>query len=162
MKKYLIYFYFALLTLHSSAAQAFTNDGVEIEPLFFGQVIITDTVSHSCTIPAGGTMTCDDPHMVILNPGRYGVFRLSGFNPAVAISAYVDDTTTTLTDTGGATVFDIKNFTFAPAISSMGGTPEDPPGGTLTIEIGATLKTRAGTTYDIAPYRGTFDLQINY
>ena len=160
MKKNLIYFCSVLLALHSSAALAYTHDGVEMEPLFFGQIIINSTAAvHSCTIPAGGTMTCDSmTALTILNPGQYGVFRLSSFDPTVAIWASVSDTTLSAPD--GST-FDVTDFTFAPHIIDIG-TEEVPPGGILTLEIGATIKTRIGTTYDIAPYRGTYDLQINY
>src|ERR1700722_12135130 len=106
MKKRLIYFCFMLLALQSRAALAFTHDGVEVEPLFFGQLIITDNSAiRSCTIPAGGTMTCDS-QITILNPGQFGVFQLSNYDPTVAIWAYVDDTTTTMTDGVGATAFD--------------------------------------------------------
>lgn len=159
MRKIAHYFCFILLMLKISAAPAFTNDGVEIEPLFFGQIVITDnTAIRSCTIPAGGTMSCDS-QITIINTGEYGVFRLSGFDPTVPIWASVDDTATTLT--GGGLTLDVKSFTFAPNINSIGNA-QVPPGGTLTLKIGATLKTRAGITYAIAPYRGTFNLQINY
>jgi hypothetical protein len=157
MKKFALYFCFALLALQSSTALAFTNDGVEVEPLFFGQIIITDNSAvRSCTIPAGGTMTCD-PQITILHAGQYGVFRLSGFDPAVAIWASVSNTTLT----GGGFTFDLQDFTFAPDIGSIG-TAQAPAGGILTLKIGATLKTRAGVSYNVAPYRGTFNLQINY
>jgi len=157
MKNFVLYFCFALLTLQSSAARAFTNDGVEIEPLSFGQIIITDnSATRSCTIPAGGTMTCDS-QITILHTGQYGVFRLSGFDPAVAIWASISNTTLS----GGGFTFDLQDFNFAPDIGSIG-TAQAPVGGTLILKIGATLKTRAGVSYDVAPYRGTFDLQINY
>ena len=162
IKKYLIYFCAALLLLHSSATQAYTNDGVEIEPLFFGQIIITDNSAvRSCTIPAGGNMSCDS-QVTILQPGQYGVFRLSGFDPTVYIWASIDDTTTTMTAPGSGATFDIKSFTFAPDIESIGTEQKPAADGTLTLKIGATLKTHAGQVYDIAPYHGTFSLQINY
>ena len=162
MKKYLFCFCTFLLFLRCSATQAYTNDGTELEPLFFGQIIITDNAAiRSCTIPAGGAMTCDS-QITILQPGQYGVFRLSGYDPSVYIWASVDDTTTTLTAPGSSAVLDVKSFTFAPDIESIGTEQKPAADGTLTLKIGATLKTRAGETYDIAPYRGTFNLQINY
>ena len=134
--------------------------GIEAEPMFFGQIVITDNSAvRSCTIPAGGTMTCDS-QITILTPGQYGVFQLAGY-AGTAIWASVDDTSTTMTDPSGLTTFDVKNFTFAPDIHNIG-LEETPPGGTLLLKIGATLQTRAGQTYDIAPYHGTFSLQINY
>ncbi len=161
MKKILIYLCAILLSLHSNEALSYTHDGVEIEPLYFGQIIITDNSAiRSCTIPAGGTMTCDS-QITILQTGQYGVFRLSSFDPTVAIWASVDDSATTLSLPDG-TAFDVKNFTFAPDINSIGNAQTPGADGTLTLKIGATLKTRAGVTYDLAPYRGTFDLQINY
>jgi hypothetical protein len=162
MKRILFYFCFALLALSSSAALAYTHDGVEIEPLFFGQIIITDNSAvRSCTIPASGAaMTCDS-QITILKTGQYGVVRLSGYDPSLAVTAWVDDSGTTLSD-GGSFVFDVKTFTFAPDINVYGGTAQNPAGGALTLKIGATLKTRAGVSYDIAPYRGTFTLLINY
>jgi hypothetical protein len=165
--RWLIYICFLAL-LNASAARACpvadpTCEGIEAEPLFFGQIIITDNSAvRSCTIPAGGTMTCD-AQITILNPGQFGVFRLEGYaNTAVWFS--VDDTSTTMTSTVGppfTDIFDIKNFTFAPAYVDIG-TSQILPGGTLLLKIGATLQTRAGETYDISTYRGTFNLLVNY
>jgi len=134
--------------------------GIEAEPLFFGQIVITDNSAvRSCTIPAGGTMTCNS-QITILTPGQYGVFQLSGY-AGTAIWVSVDDTGTTMTDPSGTTTFDVKNFTFAPDINNIGN-EQTPTGGNLMLKIGATLQTRAGQTYDIAPYHGTFSVQINY
>jgi hypothetical protein len=164
-KKYLVYLCLVFLALRGPDAMACpTGDpscnGVEVEPLFFGQIVITDnSAMRSCIIPAGGTMTCDS-QITILTPGQYGVFQLSGYG-STAVWFSVDDTSTTMTDPGGLTTFDVKNFTFAPAYTNIG-TEQALPGGTLMLKIGATLQTRAGQTYDIAPYHGTFSLQINY
>lgn len=161
----LIYFCLILLLFHIPAAMACpagdsSCNGVEVEPLWFGQIVITDNSAvRSCTIPAGGTMTCDS-QITILNPGQFGVFQLSGYG-STAVWVSVDDTSTTMTDAAGTTTFDVKNFTFAPDINSIGN-EEVLPGGALLLKIGATLQTRAGETYDIAPYHGTFSLQINY
>jgi len=167
MKKirHLIYFCFVLLALQGPVALACPSgdpscNGVEVEPLFFGQIVITDnSATRSCLIPAGGTMTCDS-QITILTPGQYGVFQLSGYG-STAVWFSVDDSTTTMTDPAGTTAFDVKTFTFAPVYNSVG-TAQALPGGTLLLKIGATLQTRAGETYDIAPYHGTFSLQINY
>lgn len=160
MKKYfLICFCFALLALPCRPARAYTNDGVEIQPIYFGQVIITNNAAtRSCTIPAGGTMTCD-AQITILHTGQYGIFRLSNYDPTVAIWASIASSPA-LTGPGAST-FTIGSFTFAPNINSIGAA-QTPPGGTLTLYIGATLQTTAGQTYSIAPYRGTYTLQINY
>jgi hypothetical protein len=149
----------ALFLLFSLPARA--AEGLEIEPLNFGQGIITDNSSvRSCVVPAGGTQTCD-PEIVLLQPGRFGVFRLSGYDPNVEIWASVDDSLTILAGPGGME-FDVKDFTFNPDISTLGTAMLPEADGTLIIEIGATLQTRAGVIYDVAPYRGTYTLQINY
>jgi len=154
--------YFLLAALFAAPpALAYTYDGDELEPLHFGQLVITDNSSiRSCTIPPGGSISCD-AEITILNGGQYGIFRISDYDPSVALWAYVDDSATTL-ENGGSAVFDIKNFTFAPDIGSIGNAALPEGDGSLEIKIGATLKTRAGETYDISPYRGTFTLQINY
>ena len=165
-KNWLFYFCFMLLlVLRGAPVMACpvtdpTCNGVEAEPLFFGQIVITDNSAvRSCTIPAGGTMTCDS-QITILGSGQFGVFQLSGYG-STAVWFSIDDTGTTMTDPGGLTTFDVKNFTFAPAYDNIG-TQQALPGGTLMLRIGATLQTRAGQTYDIAPYHGTFSLQVNY
>jgi hypothetical protein len=166
-KNCLIYFCFALLTLQGSAAMACpagdpTCNGVEVEPLFFGQLVITDnSAMRSCLIPAGGSITCDS-QITVLNPGQaqYGVFQLSGYG-TTAVWFSVDDSTTQLKDSAGTTAFNVKSFTFAPVYNSIG-TEQALPGGTLMLKIGATLETVAGESYDLAPYRGTYSLQINY
>lgn len=157
---------FCLFLLHAASAVAAcpsgdpSCSGIEAEPLFFGQIVITDNSAvRSCTIPAGGTMTCDS-QITILTPGQYGVFQLAGYG-STSVWASVDDTNTTMTDPSGTTTFDVKNFTFAPDINNIGN-EQVMPGGSLLLKIGATLQTRAGQTYDIAPYHGTFSLQINY
>jgi hypothetical protein len=167
IKTCLLYFCFFFTLLRWTTAMACpvgdpSCNGVEVEPLFFGQIVITDnSAMRSCTIPAGGTMTCD-AQITILNPGQFGVFQLSGYG-STAVWFSVDDASTTMTDAAGLAtdIFDIKNFTFAPAYIDIG-TEQALPGGTLLLKIGATLQTRAGETYDIAPYHGTFSLQINY
>jgi hypothetical protein len=156
-------FSLVLLFLHSApvSAQPYDRDGIEIEPLFFGQGIITDNTSvRSCTIPAGGVQTCDS-EITLTVPGSYGVFRLSDFDPSVSVWASVDDTSTTLTN-GAAQTFDVKNFTFNPDISDIGLAMTPNADGTLVLEIGATLQTQAGISYDASVYHGTFTLQINY
>lgn len=143
------------------AAFAYSNDGVEIEPLTFGQGIITDNSAvRSCVIPAGGTETCD-PQIILLRAGSYGAFRLSDYDPSVQVWASVDDSSTTLSN-GGGQIFDVKNFTFSPDLHDIGTAAVPNADGTLTLLVGATLQTRAGTTYDSTTYRGTFSLQINY
>jgi hypothetical protein len=169
MKKNLLYFCSALLALQSIAAVACpvgdsSCNGVEVEPLFFGQIIIINpSVSHSCTIPAGGTMTCDSG-VTILNSGQYGVFQLAGYG-STSVWFCVDDAGTTMNDTavnpGSTTTLNVKNFTFAPDYYNIG-TESTLPGGTLMLKVGATLQTIAGESYDIAPYRGTYNLLINY
>ena len=104
-------------------------------------------------------MTCDS-QITILNPGQFGVFQLSGYG-TTAVWFSVDDTTTQMKDVAGTTAFNVKNFTFAPDYNSIG-TEQALPGGTVLLKIGATLQTIPGETYDIAPYHGTFSLQINY
>ncbi len=161
MKKLLpALFCLALLALPAARSfAAYTNDGVEEEPLYFGQVVITNNTSaQSCTIPAGGTMTCTSG-ITILHTGQYGVFGLSNYDPTVAIWASIASTTS-LTGPDTST-FTIGSFTFAPDISTIANA-QTPPGGTLTLYIGATLTTTAGETYSLAPYRGTYVLQINY
>jgi hypothetical protein len=164
-KNYLLYFCLILFVLWSAAALACpaadpTCNGVEVEPLWFGQIVITDnSAMRSCTIPAGGTMTCDS-QITILNPGQFGVIQLSGYG-STDVWFSVDDTGTTMTDVANTTTFDVKNFTFAPAYNSVL-TAQPLLGGTLLVKIGATLQTRAGQTYDISAYRGTFSLQVNY
>lgn len=149
------------LLLATTPAFAFTNTGEELELLTFGQGIITDnSAARSCVVTAEGSESCD-AEIILLNPGRYGVFRLSDFDPTVAIWATVDDSATTLDGPGG-TAFDVKNFTFNPNINDIGTAVTPNADGTLLLQIGATLKTRAGTTYDVTPYRGTYTLQINY
>jgi hypothetical protein len=157
MKKILTLLALMLLPL---PALAFTHQGDELEPLTFGQGIITDnSAARSCTIPAGGTETCD-AEITLLNAGHYGVFRLSDYDPTITVEAHIDDST--LTASGGQ-VFDIKDFTFSPNISDSGGVPAQPDAdGSLTLMIGATLRTRAGVTYDSTTYRGTYTLQISY
>jgi hypothetical protein len=168
MKKYLIYFCSVLLALQSAAAIACPSglpscSGPEVEPLFFGQIIITNpSVSHSCTIPAGGTMTCDSG-ITILNPGQFGVFQLAGYG-TTSVWFYVNDASTTMNDTavnpGSTSTVSVKTFTFAPDYFNIG-TESTLPGGTLMLKVGATLQISAGS-YDIAPYRGTYNLLINY
>ena len=136
-------------------------EGVEMEPLFFGQIIITDnTAIRSCTMATTGVETCD-AQIVVLDPGQYGVYRLSGFDPDTPIWVSVDDNGTILTGPGGF-IFDVKSFTFDPDISDIGSaqTPDDD--GNLTLKIGARLDTRANDAYQTSPYRGTYTLQVNY
>ncbi|MBU6475489.1 MAG: DUF4402 domain-containing protein [Alphaproteobacteria bacterium] len=159
MKKYLFILCLLPLAFPAAARAAYTNDGVEIEPIYFGQiVIVSNSSAQSCTLPAGGTMTCTSG-IQILHTGQYGVFRLSNYDPSVAIWASIASSPA-LTGPDSST-FSIGSFTFAPDIGSIG-TEEAPPGGTLTLYIGATLTTTAGATYSLAPYRGTYTLQINY
>jgi hypothetical protein len=161
MKKRLATAALAFALLQPMAARAFNNDGTELEPLHFGQIVITDNAAvRACTIPAGGVMSCD-AEITILQPGSFGVLRLSDYDPTVAVWAFVDDSSTTMTN-AGAGVLDVKDFTFNPDISDIGSAMTPNADGMLTLEIGATLRTRAGQTYDISPYRGTFVLQINY
>lgn len=157
MKKWLA----LLFLLAPLPALAFTHDGAEEEPLFFGQLLITDNSAvRTCIIPAGGTESCD-PAISIMHAGNFGTLRLSGFDPSVAVFATVDDSLTTLTNAGGQAL-DIKNFTFDPDIRDIGTAMTPNADGTLTLKIGASLKTRAGIAYDVSPYHGTFSLQINY
>lgn len=151
---------FALILFAAAPARAFNNDGVEVEPLTFGQGIITDNTSvRSCTIPAGGTQTCD-AQITLLKSGTSGIFQLSDYDPTVALWAYIDDSTTTLSN--GGQIFDVKNFTFSPDLHDIGTAAVPNADGTLLLYIGATLQTRAGVSYSNKVYRGTFTLQINY
>ncbi|MFH1157703.1 MAG: DUF4402 domain-containing protein [Pseudomonadota bacterium] len=148
----------ALLLLRAFPAAA-AMEGVEMEPLFFGQIIITDnTAVRSCTIAAGGSETCD-AEIAVLVPGQYGVFRLSGFDPDVTLWASVADATLT---GPGSWIFDLNTFTFDPDIHDINTAQTPDASGTLTLNIGATLDTRANESYQTDPYRGTYTLQINY
>ncbi len=161
MKKFLpLCLCLVLLAFSSTRARAvYTNDGVEIEPIYFGQIVITNNTSaQTCTLPAGGIMTCSSG-ITILHTGQYGVFRLSNYDPTVAIYASIASSSA-LTGPNTST-FSIGSFTFAPNINSIGNA-QTPPGGTLTLYIGATLTTTAGQTYSLDPYSGTYTLQINY
>ena len=160
MKKFLFACFCIVLTaLPCRGAQAYTYDGVEVEPLYFGQIAITsNTTAQSCTLPAGGTMTCSSG-ITILRTGQYGIFRLSGYDPSVSIWASI--ASSPALTAGGSSTFSIGSFTFSPDISSIG-TAAAPPGGTLTLYIGATITTTALATYSVAPYRNTYTLQINY
>jgi hypothetical protein len=167
MKKCLIYFCLALLALRSSAALAQADAGDEIEPLFFGQLVLNDTtMAHTCTIPAGAAMYCDGTGgITMMTQGQYGVFRLSGYNTHTYIWATIDNTTMTDGGTGcggSSCVLNVINFTTAPNIVGMTNETYPNADGTLQLYIGATLQTIPGENYDVAPYHGTYDLYINY
>lgn len=152
----LLFFIFLILALPARAVE----QGVESEQLFFGQIVITDnSVVRSCTLTTEGIETCDGAGIMLLNPGQNGVYRLSGFDPGVAVGAVIDQITP-LTNTQDATMLDIDDFTLDPPIDVTPQTPD--ANGNMTIKIGATLSTRAGETYLIKPYRGTYRLTITF
>lgn len=152
-------FLFAMVSIRSLPAQA-VEAGIELEPLFFGQVIVTDnTVVRSCTITTGGSESCDAAGLTLLSPGGRGVYRLSGFDPNTQIGAVIDQISP-LANTQDGTLLDVANFTLDPPIDVAPQTPD--ANGTMTLNIGATLSTRAGVTYLVTPYRGTYRLTITY
>lgn len=158
MRKILIAVFCFTLSMYSMAAEAFTYDGVELEPLYFGQKIITGNNVQSIVIGTDGSETLNPnapSTLTSLVHGQNGVFRLSGFDPALQLSASIADTV--LTGPGGTT-FDLGTFTFDPPINTVSQTPD--ANGNMTLKIGATLSTRASTSYSIVPYRGTYTLTI--
>lgn len=126
----------------------------ETELLSFGEFAVTTNTVQTIVIETDGDQTVDAGITQLL-PGRNGAFHLTSFDPSIAVSASIADTV--ITGPAGAT-FDVTNFTFDPPLPSQ----TTDGSGNLTINIGATLSTRAGVTYGDGPYRGTYTMLVNY
>jgi hypothetical protein len=122
--------------------------------LSFGEFAVTTNTVQTIIIETDGDEIVDAGITQLL-PGRNGVFQLTSFDPSIAVSASIADTV--ITGPAGAT-FDVTAFTFDPPLSSQ----TTDGSGNLTINIGATLSTRAGVSYGDGPYRGTYTLLVNY
>ena len=158
MKKIAILVLVLMVVAPLLRAQA-TQSGVESQQISFGRIIITDNSSaRSCVIAATGAETCD-PSVLLLISGQTGIYRLSGFDPNTALGAIIDQATP-LSNSVDGTQLDIGSFTMNPSIDTNPQTPD--ASGNMTLKIGATLSTRASTTYAIAPYHGTYRLTITY
>lgn len=159
MRKPAFFIVLSTLALVSVPSLA-TQSGVESDQLSFGRIIITDnSVIRSCTMATTGVETCDVTGALLLMSGQLGIYRLSGFDPNTAVGAMIDQITPMANAVDG-TLLDIANFKLDPAIDQTPQTPD--ASGNMTLKIGATLSTRAGTTYAIAPYHGTYRLTITY
>jgi hypothetical protein len=97
-----------------------------------------------------------DLGITLLLPGHIAILRLMDFPPSTILSILADDSTLSRQPSGPA--FDIISFTFDPDASNSV-TDSD---GKLILRIGATLRTRAGVTYTPGPYRGIYNLMVNY
>ncbi len=126
----------------------------ESQPLSFGEFAVTSNTVQTIVIETDGDETVDAGITQLL-PGHNGVFNLTSFDPSIAVSASIADTV--ITGPAAAT-FDVTTFTFDPPVSSQ----TTDGSGNLTINIGATLSTRAGVSYGDGPYRGTYTLLVNY
>jgi hypothetical protein len=159
MNKPIFLAFLLMLTIPARLSWA-TQTGVEVQQITFGHIIITDnSASRSCVVAATGGESCDATGVLLLISGETAIYRLSGFDPNTALGAVIDNATP-LSNSVDGTQLDIGSFTLNPPIDTNPQTPDT--SGNLTLKIGATLSTRPGTTYAIAPYRGTYRLTITY
>jgi hypothetical protein len=139
----------------------------EIQQLNFGKIAITDhsairtvviapdgTATGSVTYPAGGITALDATW-------QQASFDLVGAAPNTMLSITPGIMDTTLAGTNGDT-FDVKDFTFFPDCSILNPVCQTDGSGNLTINVGATLATRAGRSYANVAYHGTFSLIVNW
>ncbi len=159
MKKSIFLVCLLILTVLALPSLA-TQSGVETQQITFGHIIITDnSATRNCVVAATGGETCDASGVLLLISGEAAFYRLSGFDPNTAVGAVIDNATP-LTNSVDASALDIGSFTINPPIDTSPQTPD--ASGNMTLKIGATLSTRAGTTYAIAPYHGTYRLTITF
>lgn len=146
----------AVLTMVlAGKAQASSPTISEFQPLAFGEMTITGTTAETLVIAADGTES-HGPNITPLLPGHNAVLRLTDFPVSTLVSVMADDSTLNRQPSGPS--FDIGSYTFDPDASSQA----TDSNGQMTLKIGATLTTRASTTYVAGPYRGTYNVLVNY
>lgn len=127
----------------------------EYESLTFGEMAITSNTVSTIVISTDGSESHGAGISPLL-PGRNAVLRLMDFPANTLVSVMADNSTLDRRPSGPS--FDITTFTFDPDPDHQV-TGVD---GKMLLKIGATLSTRAGTTYTAGPYRGTYNLMVSY
>jgi hypothetical protein len=159
LKKLPLIFFLAVLLFHAPAARA-TGSLRELEPLTFGRVAVTGAPPLRIVVAPTGAETTPDGGVTLLSPrGSSGLYELTGYAPSVSLWITIADTTVAGSGANGA--LDLTDFNFSPACTMA--TPCATDGaGELMVKIGATLTTAAGQTYGPGPYRGTYNLLLNF
>ncbi len=127
----------------------------EVAPLTFGHIAVTGTPPLRIVVAPDGAVSTPDGGVTMQSPRpSNGLNEQSGYTTVTRHYSTVADTT--LSGAGGA--LDLTDFIFDPPCTMA--TPCAPSGGELLLKIGATLTTRASTTYGPGPYRGAYDLNL--
>lgn len=141
--------------LSAGSAMAANPTITEFSPLTFGEMAISGPTADALVIDADGAES-HGPTIIPLLQGHNAIIRLTDFPPNWALAIIADDSVLSHQPSGAA--FDVTTYTFDPDASHQ--TTDN--NGDMTLKLGATLSKRAGTTYTDGPYRGTYNLLVNY
>lgn len=127
------------------------------QELSFGRFGIThNNAQHEITVDINGNYTAD-PGFVMTTPYPTNAeLFLDMLTPSVPLFVDLDNSTLSVNGSGNPPLLYLLNFTTnGPFVTT--------PGGTLTVLIGATLRSSGDNDpYQSGPYTGTFNITFDY
>ena len=123
-----------------------------IQDLNFGLFAVRNNLAQYTIIVAPDDTTIYAPEMIEATPAHRGEYLLEEW----PINTLLDiDITDGVLTAGAGPSFSVTDFTYNPPMTG--------PTGTLTLYVGATLRTSgSGIRYETGIYNGTVDLTVNF
>jgi len=127
------------------------------QDLSFGKFGITrNNADYDIVVDINGNYTADPGYVMTAPYPTNAEIFLDMLTPSVPFYVHLDNTTLSVNGSGNPPLLYLRDFTTnGPFVTT--------PGGTLTVLIGATLRTSGDMTpYETGPYTGTLDITFDY